>query len=238
MVYVGSKRRIAKDIVPIIQSYITDKATMYIEPFVGGGNTIQRINFHTKIGYDTDKYVIALLRYCRDNGESINPLITREEYNRVKDNRDDYPDWYVGLVGYLTTFGSKFFGGYGLHKKGDEESRVGYATIKNFKKEQDSLVGCNFICEDYRNIDTSLWKNCVIYCDPPYRDTLKYKSSNNFDYDFYYNWCIQLSQNNTVLMSEYDMPKEFKCIWQKDLNCGITSLVDKQIRTEKLFVVR
>lgn len=59
---------------------------MYIEPFVGGGNTIQRINFHTKIGYDIDKYVIALLSYCRDNGESINPLITREEYNRVKDN--------------------------------------------------------------------------------------------------------------------------------------------------------
>jgi len=39
-------------------------------------------------------------------------------------------------------------------------------------------------------------------------------------------------------MSEYDMPKEFKCIWQKDLNCGITSLIDKQIRTEKLFLVR
>lgn len=59
------KDALRKIIVPIIQSYITDKTTMYIEPFVGGGNTIQRINFHTKIGYDIDKYVIALLRYCR-----------------------------------------------------------------------------------------------------------------------------------------------------------------------------
>ncbi|WP_217959426.1 DNA adenine methylase [Acutalibacter muris] len=38
MKYVGSKSRIAKHIVPIIQSYIdkTD-ANFYLEPFIGGG---------------------------------------------------------------------------------------------------------------------------------------------------------------------------------------------------------
>ena len=36
--YVGSKARIAKDIVPIIQKCIDENAVnRYIEPFVGGG---------------------------------------------------------------------------------------------------------------------------------------------------------------------------------------------------------
>lgn len=37
MKYVGSKNRLAKDLVPIIQSYITSDAKGYLEPFVGGG---------------------------------------------------------------------------------------------------------------------------------------------------------------------------------------------------------
>lgn len=37
MVYMGSKSRIAKEIVPIIQSYIDDNNVYnYLEPFVGG----------------------------------------------------------------------------------------------------------------------------------------------------------------------------------------------------------
>ena len=36
MKYVGSKNRLAKDLVPIIQSYITSDTKGYLEPFVGG----------------------------------------------------------------------------------------------------------------------------------------------------------------------------------------------------------
>lgn len=38
MKYVGSKNRLSKDLVPIIQSYIDDNdIENYWEPFVGGG---------------------------------------------------------------------------------------------------------------------------------------------------------------------------------------------------------
>lgn len=38
MKYLGSKSRIAKDIVPIIQRYIDEAQPIaYLEPFVGGG---------------------------------------------------------------------------------------------------------------------------------------------------------------------------------------------------------
>lgn len=37
MWYVGSKNKLSKDLVPIIQSYITSDTKGYLEPFVGGG---------------------------------------------------------------------------------------------------------------------------------------------------------------------------------------------------------
>ncbi len=48
--YVGSKARIAKDIVPIIQKCIDDNGIKnYYEPFVGGANMIEHL--HTKMVY-------------------------------------------------------------------------------------------------------------------------------------------------------------------------------------------
>ena len=44
MKYVGSKNRLAKDLAPIIQSYIDDNNIIhYWEPFCGGANMIDKI---------------------------------------------------------------------------------------------------------------------------------------------------------------------------------------------------
>lgn len=50
----GSKSRIAKDIVPIIQKCIDDNnLETYIEPFVGGANVIDKIknSFQAKFNH-------------------------------------------------------------------------------------------------------------------------------------------------------------------------------------------
>lgn len=39
-----------------------------------------------------------------------------------------------------------------------------------------------------------------------------------------------MSQNNIVLISEYNMPDDFECIWSKDLMCTL----DKNSRTNKV----
>ena len=58
MKYMGSKSRIAKHIVPIIQRYIDDaNATTYYEPFVGGCNVIDKIKCEVRYGRDTNKYL-------------------------------------------------------------------------------------------------------------------------------------------------------------------------------------
>lgn len=52
MKYVGSKNRLAKQLAPIIQSYIdTSNCKGYIEPFVGGANMIDKIKCDKKIWF-------------------------------------------------------------------------------------------------------------------------------------------------------------------------------------------
>ncbi len=59
MKYVGSKNRIAKDILKIMLPY-RKKDTYWVEPFVGGGNLIDKVDGY-RIGSDKNKYVIEAL---------------------------------------------------------------------------------------------------------------------------------------------------------------------------------
>ncbi len=232
MWYMGSKNRLSKDLVPIIESYITEDTKGYIEPFVGGANIIDKINCDNKIGCDIHKELIALLKYVQNLDNSIPNVITEEEYKNVKNNKESYEDWYVGLVGFCSTFGAKYFGGYAKNcKNGDSR----YA-IKNLLKQRNNLKNINFQHKDFRDIkDISGY---VIYCDPPYKNTTKY-STKNFPYEEFYNWCKEMSKNNIVLISEYNMPDNFKCVWQKESKVTFDSNRKtgdkKNKRIEKLF---
>lgn len=101
MKYVGSKARLSKQLVPIIQSYIDsmgDKCNGYWEPFVGGANMIDKIKCEYKYGTDKNKYLIALLRHIQQTVDDLPNTITEDEYKTVNNNFNNYPDWYVGLV--------------------------------------------------------------------------------------------------------------------------------------------
>ena len=50
MIYMGSKNRLSKQIVPIIQNYIDKGCNCYLEPFVGGANIIDKIECDNKCG--------------------------------------------------------------------------------------------------------------------------------------------------------------------------------------------
>lgn len=232
MWYMGSKNRLSKELVPIIESYITEDTKGYIEPMVGGANIIDKINCDNKIGCDIHKELIALLKYAQNLDNSIPNVITEEEYKNVKNNKESYEDWYVGLVGFCSTFGAKYFGGYAKNcKNGDSR----YA-IKNLLKQRNNLKNISFQHKDFREIKNI--NGYVIYCDPPYKDTTKY-SAKNFPYEEFYDWCRKMSKNNIVLISEYSMPNDFECIWQKESKVTFDSnrKADdkKNKRIEKLF---
>ena len=241
MWYIGSKNKLSKDLVPIIQSYITSDTKGYLEPFVGGGNIIDKIQCNNKIGCDIHKQLIELLKYTRDYSYLIPDIIAEEEYNKVKSNKEQYEDWYLGLIGFCATFGAKYFGGYARNSKGDNSGKRTKSAIKNLKKQAPNLQNIKFKCCDFRDIPKDKIKGYVIYCDPPYKNTTKYKTG-DFPYEEFYQWCKDMSKDNVVLVSEYNMPDDFTCIWQKETKVNFDSNRksndEKNKRVEKLYIYK
>ena len=238
MVYLGSKNKLAKHIVPIIQKYIDDTgAKTYIELFVGGANMIDKINCENRIGCDANPYLIKLLKYMRDDSEiSIAPEdCSKEHYDDVRANNGEYSDEYYALIGYAASYGGRFFdGGYG---RGDKKRNLYQERLRNMRKQAPNLAGIKFVCGDYLKFKYEKFENAVFYFDPPYREVSQYGKF-KINYDEYYNFCRKCAEKNTVICSEFWMPEDFKCIWEKERK--ITLISDRTegfTRTEKLYVL-
>ena len=185
MKYMGSKNRLAKDLVPIIQSYVDDSTVGYLEPFVGGANIIDKIKHHNKIGCDINEYLIALLKKAQSEFK-FPYTISEDEYINVRDNKDGFEDWYVGLVGFCASYNAKFFGGYAGATKTKEGIRhYDREAIRNLSKQAPNLKDIKFLKISFTELPDHKIKGYVIYCDPPYRDTTKYKTE-DFPYEYFY----------------------------------------------------
>lgn len=240
MKYVGSKNRLAKELAPIIQSYVNDPSIKgYIEPFVGGANMIDKIVCDKKLGFDSHKYLIALLEKARTEPQDFPTNFTENFYNDVRLNKDKYANWIVGLVGFCS-FGAKWFGGYPRGYKEDKITPrdIVNESIRNLLKQASNpnFKSCRFYNKSFQSLPKDKIKGYVIYCDPPYRDTTKYSTS-DFPYDEFYQWCRDMSKDNIVLISEYNMPEDFECIWSKTLKCSLNKN-SRSDKLEKLFVYK
>lgn len=79
-------------------------------------------------------------------------------------------------------------------------------------------------------------KKSVIYCDIPYKGTKQYLTSKDFNHDTFYSWCRRMTrEGNDVIISEYQAPEDFVCVWQKQVTNSM-SLKNTYKPTEKLFV--
>ena len=241
MQYVGSKNRLSKDLAPIIQSYINKNTIGYLEPFVGGANMIDKIEHKNKTGCDIHKELIELLRYSQNN--ELPETISEIEYKNVKNNKENYPSWYVGLVGFCGSFGAKYFGGFARrYNKDGTIFDVPKQAINSLRRQSkdENFNNIKFCNKSFLNLQMDKISNYVIYCDIPYRGTTKYQTA-GFPYEEFYEWCKKVSENNTVLISEYSMPDEFECIWSKEVKTSLGSGVKEDSnknRIEKLFTYK
>lgn len=245
MKYMGSKSRIAKHIVPIIQQYIDNNGIKnYIEPFVGGANVIDKIKCDTRIGIDKNKYLIALLIRVR-NGMNLYDEVPKDLYDKArnafnKGDTSEFEDWQVGNIGFIASFNGRWFDG-GYAKTGYEKTKNGL-RLRNYYEESKNniltqapkLKGIEFIVSDYRDIEITNG-NTLIYCDPPYANTKKYANATQFNYDEFWQWCRKMSKTNIVIISEENAPDDFKCIWQQEVSRSIKAQ-DKSKSVEKLFI--
>ena len=91
MTYMGSKARIAKHILPImLEEAEKHGITTWIEPFVGGGNMIDKVpNTFERVGYDLDGHVIQAMLDIRDNPESLLDSFSAEDREFWKKTRNN-----------------------------------------------------------------------------------------------------------------------------------------------------
>lgn len=175
---------------------------------------------------------MALLKHVAETTDDLPQNITKEEYDLVKNNRENYPDWYVGLIGFCASFGSKYFGGFAGHYKRNGRDRTS-EMIRNIIKQAPNLQNIEFNCSNFEDIIVP--KGSVIYCDPPYKGTTKYKTE-QFPYERFYSWCKEQAKDNIVLISEYNMPDDFECIWEQEITITLdANRKNGTKRIEKLF---
>lgn len=241
MRYMGSKAKIAKDILPIMLEDIENK--YFVDLFTGGGNLLQFIDAKNIIANDINPYTIAFLERVKNEGVNWLPKnnkeFTENHYNYVKDNKDKFKKSVLGHVGYNLSFGGKWFGGWcrGKNSKGnwrdyvDEQYR---ATIKLYNNMKDKNI--QFINKSYDEVNIP--KNSIVYCDIPYKNTTKYNAVNGFNHDKFYDWCKNMKNGGvSIYISEYDMPDDFTCIWQKEVRMTLDVKSNSDIRVEKLFTL-
>ena len=211
----------------------------WVEPFVGGGNIIDKVDGN-RIGADINYYIIKALIGIRDflnDLPKVKSDLSEEKYKHIQKYKEQYKDHLVGYIGYACSYAGKFFGGY-CRDKLNKRDYVKEA-YNNAVKQSPKLKDIYFLNCSYEELEIP--ENSIIYCDPPYRGTTGYKKTNNYNYkfnhDIFWQWCREKTINgHKVFISEYNAPEDFKCICSKELNSSLTQDTGSKKAVEKLFV--
>lgn len=233
MKYMGSKNRIAKDILPIILKNRKENQ-WYVEPFCGGLGTMDKVD-GLRLASDKNKYLIAMWQGLQEN-RSRPTEISRQLYNtarseKINNTNNQFDDFLIGWIGWMASFNGRFFdGGYsGKSKNRDYVNE----QIKNTEKQLSKLKGIVFKHSSYDKLEIP--ENSIIYCDIPYRDAKQYDSSKDFNHEDFWEWCRKMSnKGHEVFISEYSAPSDFECIWEKEVTNSMNT-TKTYIAVEKLF---
>lgn len=102
-----------------------------------------------------------------------------------------------------------------------------------------SLQSLTISKADYKDIFVSE-PTTVIYCDPPYINTVGYEDAireSGFNHAEFYDWCE--AQKGLVVLSEYTAPDDrFTCVWSKEKRVLAGGAKCQSTKVERLFVVK
>jgi DNA adenine methylase len=211
----------------------------YWEPFVGSGKVIAQVRCPVRVGSDTNRHIICLLRRVRDGW--VPPAeVTEGDYdywNELRKKRPDLTDPMVGFVGHGCSFGGKFFGGFARPSR---ESAPDAVEAKNsLVKMRPYLQGVKFKTRSYYD---PYWDGffpagrTVVYCDPPYEGTTSVGNDRKFDSGAFWRWATAaVSLGMTVLVSEYACPFDWaEVVWKRTMKKSLRAK-DGSSKVEYLF---
>jgi len=211
----GSKNRIAKEILPIMLKERGQRTWV-------GGNTIDKVQ-GKRIGADINHYLIDALIAIRDCVVDLpknNKEFTEDDYKALRKS-DDYK--YKGYAGFALSYSGKWLGGW--RRDGKNKRDYVNEAYRNALNQSPLLQGVRLVNESY--LDLQVPNNSLIYCDPPYEGTTKYKDE--FNHVVFWQWCRDMaSKGHIIFVSEYNAPKEIVSSLTKDT--GSKKAVEKLFR--------
>ena len=223
--YQGSKKKISKKIVEIIkQNFGTDKPIYDI--FGGGGAiTAECVLNGLEVYYnDFDKNITDMFQWViSQDREWIKTLIvSREEFFEIKNKDIKTVDDNLKLL--VNSFGND----KRSYLYSTEWSDMKYNLAIEIIKKHDVFSG-------YKQTET--YKDAIFYLDPPYENTGHIGYAGSFDSQKFYNWAVEMSKKNIVLISSYEISDDrFKCVYEFE-KARSTMQSGSAGKTEKLFMV-
>lgn len=229
--YLGGKFRTAGAISGYINSTIKP-GQAYWEPFVGAAWVLRKVIAPMKYASDINPYLIAMWN-AAINGWVPPENVTEGEYADIKENMDKYPPELVAFVGFATSWGGKWFGGYARDPSSDRNyaSEGSRSVVRGATMIRDSSL---FVADFFNTVPPE--SNMFIYCDPPYIGTTRYDFSPIFDHVAFWEHVRELdSDGHTIVVSEYVAPEDFSCVLEVETKTDLNTVDGKGSRLEKLF---
>lgn len=233
MKYLGGKYRLSKPISSYLNSVLVPDQG-YWEPFVGSAWIINGIRAKRRYASDINYYLIQMWRALQD-GWIPPDTVTEDEYLHIKENMDAYPPQLVAFVGFSSSWGGKWFGGYA--RDGNDRNYTSEGKRGLLKKTR-NLTGVNFFHADF--VDAEPPEDAMlIYCDPPYEGMTKYDYHPEFDHGVFWDRVRKLDDTgHTVVVSEYNAPGDFVIVKKMDTITDIRTTDGRVPRKECLFSTR
>lgn len=240
----GSKARIAKEILPII---LKDRKPnqWYVELFAGGMNTICEVD-GKRIANDKNKYLIEMWKGLQTNRGYFND-IPKEIYDKARTDFNNstniyFDDFEIGWIGWMGSANGRFFdGGY----SGKSKTKIGTIrdyikeAIANIEKQLPKMKDVKMFSKDYKDFEFK--QPCLFYLDIPYAGTKQYATSKDFNHNDFWNWCRTMKKKDHILfISEYSAPEDFKCVWRKEVKSSLSAngiIGGSKNSVEKLFTL-
>lgn len=230
MQYMGGKAKISRRVVAAVLSD-TPERSLWFEPFVGGGNVLEKAAPHFARSVAADAHPDLILMWQAAVSGWTPPDLTRERYAELR-NEDPSPE--RGFAGFGASFGGKWFGGYGVSPRDGEVWRASQRSAGR-QAGVFRVAGSQFIHAPFGARVPP--PGAVVYCDPPYMGTTGY-STGGFDHEsFYRTLQVWASTGCYVYVSEYTVPDSVatRIVWSGEKRNVLDKGVNDRVAVENLF---
>ena len=178
--------------------------------------------FQNSVGADVH-YDLMLMWKALQSGWIPQEHMTRDEHALLKTSK---PSPLRGLVGFGASFRGRWFSGYsGDNRNTYMRSRI--SVIEDVSRMRHATL----IHADYR--DHSPRRGDLIYCDPPYKDTMGFRETPLFDSEEFWATADYWAQKGAiVVVSELDAPKHWQSISMLERSVGVGAMPGRRCRTQ------